>query len=99
MAEIVHRIDAPSAARAVVVALEDAVNGRVAHDDVGRGHVNFGPQRAGAFLQLAILHLREEGKVFLNAAAAIWAVLARLGQRAAIFAHLIAAQVADIGFA
>ena len=38
----VHGVDAPFVARVVVVGAANAVNGGVAHVDVGAGHVDFG---------------------------------------------------------
>ena len=41
---VVERVDAPRVARAVVVRVADAVEDRVAHQHVGRGHVDLGAQ-------------------------------------------------------
>ena len=41
---VVHGIDAPLVAGALVRGVEDAVHDRIAHVEVGRGHVDFGAQ-------------------------------------------------------
>ena len=97
--KVVHRVDAPLVAGAVVVGVEDAVHHRVAQVDVGRGHVDLGAQRARALGELARAHALEQVQVLLHRAVAVGAVLARLGQRAAVLAHLLRAQVVDIGLA
>ena len=97
MCVIVHRIDAPPVAGADVVRAADAVDRRVAQVDVGRGHVDPGAQHAAAVGEFAVSHACEQVEVFRHAAITIWAVLAGLGQRAAIFAHLLRRQVVHIG--
>ena len=42
---VVHRIDAPLVAGAVMFGMQNAVHHRVAHVEVGRRHVDPGPQR------------------------------------------------------
>ena len=43
--EVVHRVDAPVVAGPVVRDAANAVDGRVPHIHVGRGHVDLGPER------------------------------------------------------
>ena len=43
MREIIHRVDAPLVPCSVMVRVPDTVDGGIAHDNVGRGHVYFGP--------------------------------------------------------
>ena len=57
----------------------------------GRGHVDLGAQRARAVGELAARMRCEEVEVLRDAAVAIGAVLAGLGQRAAVFADLVGA--------
>ncbi len=96
---IVHRVDAPRIAGAVVRGVQDAVHDRVAQVEVGRGHVNPGAERPRAVRELAGAHLRKEVQVLLDGAVAVRAVLARPGQRAAMGADLVGGQVADVGLA
>ena len=64
-----------------------------------RGHVDLGAQHAGAVRELARPHAAEQVEVLLHAALAERAVLAGLGQRAAVGAHLLLALVVDVGLA
>ena len=97
MRVVVHRVDAPFVAGADVVGALDAVDDRVAHVDVGRGHVDLGAQHHGAVGEFAVTHAREQIQVLFRRTVAARAVLAGLGQRAAIFAHLFRRQVVHIG--
>ncbi len=45
---VVHGIDAPLVAGALVRGMQDAVHHRVAHIQVGRGHVDLGAKHARA---------------------------------------------------
>ena len=56
----VHRIDAPFVAGAMVMGMLDAVNGRIAQVDIGRGHIDFGTQDMCAFSMLARPHFAEQ---------------------------------------
>ena len=96
---VVHGVDAPLVAGAVMRGVEDAVHDRVAHVEVGRGHVDFGAQHAGAVGELAGLHAGEEVEIFFDGAVAIGAVLAGLGEGAAVLANLVGGEVVDVGFA
>ncbi|OPZ12598.1 MAG: hypothetical protein BWZ10_02078 [candidate division BRC1 bacterium ADurb.BinA364] len=97
--EVVGGVDHPFGSGAVVMGVQDAIHHRVAQVDVRRGHVDLGAKRARAIGEFAGSHPPEQIEVFLDGAVAIGAVFARLGQCAAEFAHLIAAQVANEGLA
>ena len=86
-------------ARAMMRGVQDAVHHRVAHVEVGRGHVDLGPQRARAVGEFAGPHALEQVEVLLGRPVAVGAVLARPGERAAVFAHLVGVQIADVGLA
>src|ERR1019366_5188501 len=60
-------------------------------------HVDFRAQRAGAVRKLAGAHPPEKVQILGNPAVAPRAVAARLRQRAAIRAHLVGREVADVG--
>ena len=57
---IVHRIDAPFVAGAVMVGVTDAVDRRVAQVHVGRGHVDLRAQDVLAIGEFAGLHAAEQ---------------------------------------
>ena len=88
--EIVHRIDAPLVAGAVMGGAENAVHHGVAHVEVGGSHVDLGPQGAGAVREFSRAHTREEVEVLLNGSVAVRTFFAGLGQRASIFPDLVA---------
>ena len=96
---VVHGVDAPLVAGAVMRGVEDAVHDRVAHVEVGRGHVDLGAQHARAVGELAVLHAHEEVEILFDGAVAIGAVLAGLGQGAAVLADLVGGEVVDVGLA
>ena len=62
-------------------------------------HVDLGAQHARAVGEFAGAHAAEQVEVFLDGAVAERAVLAGLGQRAAVDADLVLALVVDIGLA
>ncbi len=77
--------------------MQNAVHHRVAQIDVAATHVDLGAQDARAVLEFAGPHAAEQVEVFLHAALAERAVLARLGQRASVRPHLVLCLVVDIG--
>ena len=95
--EVVHRVDAPGVAGAVVRRAPDAVERRVAHVDVGRRHVDLRPQRVGAVRELARAHPAEQIEVLRDGPVPVRALAPGLGQRAAVLAHLLGRQVVDVG--
>ena len=96
---VVHRVDAPIVAGAVMGGVQDAVHNRVAHIEIGMGHIDFSPQCSRAVGEFACPHTLKEVEVFLDGAVAVRAVFAGLGERAAIIADLVCVKVADIGLA
>ena len=86
--EVVARIDFPGGAGARMRRVEDAIEHRIAQIDIARRHVDLGAQHARAVGKLARAHAAEQIEVFLDAAVAERAVLAGLGQRAAVDADL-----------
>ena len=97
--EGVHRIDAPRVAGAMVGGVADAVDRRVAQVDVGARHVDPGAQDVRALGEFAGAHACEQVEILGHAAIAVGAVLARLGQRAAVGAHLLGRLRVHIGLA
>ena len=64
--------------------MQDAVEHRIAQIDVARRHVDLGAQHARAVRKFARAHAAEQVEVLLDRAVAERAVLARLGERAAV---------------
>ena len=94
--KVVHRVDAPLVARAVMRGVLDAVDGGIAQVDVRGGHVDLRAQHAGALRELAVLHAQEEVHVLLGRAVAVGGVFARLLERAAVGADLLLREVVHI---
>ena len=99
MRVVVHRVDRPGIAGVLVAGLADAENGRIAHVDVARGHVDLRAQRARAIGELAGTHALEQVEVLGDRAFAERRVAPGFGQRAAIFAHLVGIEITDKGLA
>ena len=81
---VVHRVDAPRVAGAMVGRVANPIERRVAHVEVRRRHVDLRAQHVRAVRELAGAHPREEIEVLLDRPVAVRAVASRLGQRAAI---------------
>ena len=94
--EVVHRIDAPVVAGAVVAGMANPIQHRIPQVDVGRRHVDPGAQHARAFGELASLHGAQQAQILGHAAVAVRARRARFGQRAAGGADLFCRQGAHI---
>ena len=94
---VVHRVDRPGIARAMVVCQTDPVQDRVAQVDVGRSHVDLRAQHHRAFRVFALPHLPEELQAFGHWTVAERRVAPRLGQRAAVLADLVAGLAVHIG--
>ena len=94
--EVIHRVDAPLLTRAPVLLVEDAVHGGVAHNDVRRRHVNLGAQGVLSLSKFARAHPAEQVKALFGGTVAPRRILAGLGQRAAVFAHLLLVQLVHI---
>jgi hypothetical protein len=97
MRVVIHRIHAPGVAGAVMLGVEDAVDDRIAHVDVGMRHVDLGAQRAFAVPEPACAHAPEEVEVLRRGAVAEGAVSAGLGERATMRTHFLGAEIADEG--
>ena len=95
MRVVVHGIDAPLIARAVMGGAQNPINYGVAQIDVGRGHVDLRAQTFFAVGVLARLHFAEQGQIFLGRAVPVRALRARLGQRAAGILDFLRRKIAD----
>ena len=96
---VVHGINAPTIARAVMLGVQDSVHDGIPHVEIRRRHVDFGAQGARAVRKLPVLHAREEVQILLDASTPIRTVLPCFGQCAPRLSHLVAAQIANEGFA
>ncbi len=97
--EVVGRVDAPGAAGARMLRVEDAIQDRVAQVDVGRRHVDARAQHASSIGELAGAHAREEVEALLRGPVPPRALPAGLGERAAVLADLVGAEVVHVGLA
>ena len=66
MGEVVHGIDAPLVALAVVMHMVDAVDDRVAHIEVAAGKVDLGPQGHGSVGKLPGAHPAKQVQALLD---------------------------------
>ncbi|MPN27220.1 hypothetical protein SDC9_174648 [bioreactor metagenome] len=95
--EVVHRVDAPFAARAVVVVAQDPVERRVPHQNVRRRHIDLRAEGSGSIREVARFHARKKGQVFFHAAVPPRAVAAGLREGAPVFPHLVLGEIVHIG--
>ena len=94
--KVVHRVNAPAVARAVVVHAVDSVDNGVAHVEVARGKVDFRAESHASVGKFARSHSLEQVKAFLNRSVAEGAFRGG-GGVAAVLAHLFGGKFADIG--
>ena len=99
VSEIIHGVDAPCVSGIVMIHVRHTVNDGIAHIDVGRGHVDAGPQHLLPVPVLSVLHLLEQLQILLHRAGIIRVVFPRLGQASPVFTNLLRGQVRDIGLA
>ena len=99
MGEGVHRINAPCVTCVVVCCATDAVNGWVAHIDIGRRHINFGAQHCGAVCEFACTHVTKTCQVIRWGACAKRAIDTGFAKVTAVDAHLFCALFIDIRMA
>ena len=97
---VVHRVDAPGVARAMVRALRMRYMHGIAQVDVARRHVDLRPQDVLRRPSNSPPRIRRKRSRFSSTGAvAVRALAARLGQRAAVLAHLLGGQIVDVGLA
>src|SRR3989442_14668531 len=93
---VVHRIDAPGVAGPMMRLMPDAIENRIAHIDVRRGHVDLRTQDMSAVRKLPFPHAAKQIEILLDAAIAMWRFLPRFRQRAAVSADLFGRKAVDI---
>ena len=96
MCVVVHRIDTPFVTRVLMGKMRHTVQDRVTHVDIGRCHVDFGPQRLLAVGISAFLHLLKQPQVLLDTPLSVGIVFARFGQCAAVLSHLLCSQIRNV---
>ncbi len=99
MGIIIHGIYLPTVSGTMVVCLLYAVDHRIAHVQIGAGHVDLGAQGFTAIRKFSGFHAAEKIEIFCNAAIPVWAVLSRNGKSPAVVAQLFHTEVAYKSFA
>ncbi len=99
MGEVIHRVDAPGIARALVACLADAIERRIAQVDIRRCHVDLRPQHVRAVGELAAAHALEEVEVLGDAALPVGAVAPGRGERPAIRPDLVGGEAVHVRLA
>ncbi len=93
---VVHRVDIPLVASAVVRTADDAVHNWVAHVHVWRVHINFGAQYHRAFLVHTGVHFLEALEAFLGGTVAEGAFDTGNGRIGALFGNLVGSLLIDV---
>ena len=93
---VVHRVDAPFVACAVVRGVDDTVHQGVAEHHVRMGHVYLGPEHLAAVGELTVLHPLEQVQVLLHTAVPPGAVHTGLLDGASVLAYLLLSLVVHV---
>ena len=96
MGEIIHRIDAPLVPGAPMLLVEDAVNCRIAHNNIRAAHVDFGTQSFASLGELTVPHAAEEIQAFFRRTVAPGTVASGFGEGSTVFSHLVLAEFIHI---
>ena len=99
MRKIVHGVNAPVVAGAMVLGVQYAVHHGIAHIQIGRRHVDLRPKHARAIRKFAGLHALQKFQILFRRALTVWACPARFGQSTAVLANLLLAEVIHIRLA
>ena len=95
--KIVHRIDHPAVARAMMMGMFDPIQDGVPHVHIRRAHVDPGTEHFFPVLIFAFPHIIEQLQVLLHAAVAIRAFLSGLCGGAFLLCYLLAGAIVYIG--
>ncbi len=93
---VIHGVDAPLVARAVVFGMDYTVHDRVAEEHVGVRHVYLGAQHLLAVGELAATHALEQIEILLHRPIAPWRRCARLRDRSSRQTYLLLRLVVDV---
>ncbi|MBA7685380.1 hypothetical protein ES703_93803 [subsurface metagenome] len=96
MGKIVRRINAPFVVSSVMRFMSNAIEDRIPHIQIWRGHINFCSKHVRAILEFSCPHPLEQVQVFLDRTSSIRTVLARLSQGAAVPSDFLCAQAANV---
>jgi len=97
--EIVHRVDAPLVAGAMMRGVQDPIQDRIAEVQVRMRHVDLGAQGPRAVREFAGPHPLKQVQILRHATIAARAVAAGLRQRSAVLTHLVRGQLANVRLA
>ena len=96
MGEIIHRVNAPLVARAIMMGVSDSIQDRIAHDHVRRRHVDSGPQDMRAVLKLAGSHPRKEIETLADRPVPIGTLATVLGNSPSVLANLAFSRAVNV---
>ena len=99
MCVVVHRVDAPGVAGAMMMRMPDAVDRRIAQVHVRRRHVDFCAHDMFAVDELAGLHAAKQRQRFCGRTITETGVLARLAEVAPVRRHLVGGLAVYVGMA
>ena len=68
MRVVVHGVDRPLASGPMMLGMANPVEDRIAHVDVGRRHIDLGPQDMGTVRELSGAHSSKKVEVFVDGA-------------------------------
>ena len=97
MGEVVHGIYAPSIAGALVRGVSNAVNHRITHIQIWRGHIDFQARDMGPVRKFSSPHASEQVQILCYQTITVRAVFTGLSQRATGGANFFSVQGADVG--
>ena len=94
--EVIHRIDLPRSACAVVRSLDYAIHDGVTEVHVGACHVDLGTEHTCAFLKLSCVHALEKVKIFFYRTVAVRAFRSGLCRCSLLGCDLLRRLVIDV---
>ena len=96
MGVVIHRINCPFVACAVVRGMKNTVHYRIPHVHVRMSHVDFRSQCLASVGEFSVSHSLEKIEVLLHAAVSVRTVLSRSLHRASVLPHFFQALVIDV---
>ena len=97
---VIHRVNAPGAAGAMMVRVANPVNRRIAHGHIRRSHrvgADFGAQNVFAVFVLAGFHIAKNRQRFASRPIAKRRIDAGRAEIAAVFLHIVGALAINVG--